>query len=278
MPPDRRFGAEGGVDLGEIEQVLEKASDWLRAGRRVLIATVIESKGSSPRRAGAKMAVSSTGETVGTVGGGAVEKKVLEAAPEVLKSGKPAILDFDLSGRSPAIDSVCGGEVKVFLEPLGEYRRLFILGAGHIGRALARTADAMGFAVTLVDDRDEALKREDLPASIRLVKAGPGDGGKVLDMDASSFAVIATRSHALDGEWLGALCGVGLRYVGMVGSKRKIETIYGALREQGVPRTFLDGVHAPIGLDIAAETPEEIAVSIAAEIIKVWREGERDGT
>jgi xanthine dehydrogenase accessory factor len=257
--------------LGEVEQVLEKANEWLRAGRRVCIATVIEARGSTPRGVGAKMVISNTGETCGTVGGGAVEKRVLDSAPGVIRTGEAVVLDFDLSGKSGDMDSVCGGGLRVFLEALGEYRRLFVIGAGHVGRALARAADAVGFAVTVVDDRDDLLTGEGLPASVRLVNAAPDRLAGRLDMDAESFAVIATRGHSLDKEWLGALSGAGLSYVGMVGSRRKIETVYAALRQEGVSEDFLRSVHAPVGLDIGAETPEEIAVSIAAELITIWR-------
>ncbi len=259
--------------MGEIEKVLEKASEWLRVGRKVCIATVIEARGSTPRMAGAKMVIASTGETFGTVGGGAVEKMVLAAAPGILKTGEARIVDLDLSGKSGEVDSVCGGGMKVFLEALGEYRNLFVVGAGHVGRALAVAADAAGFAVTLMDDRDEFLTGAGLPATVRCTKATPGDFERRLDMDAGSFAVIATRAHALDGEWLEALSGLGLRYVGMVGSRRKIESVYSALRQRGVPQEFLDSVHAPVGLDIDAETPGEIAVSITAELIRIWRGG-----
>lgn len=261
--------------MGEIEQVLEKATEWLRAGRKVCIATVIEADGSTPRGVGAKMVISSTGETFGTIGGGLVEKKVLDAAPAVLETGEAAVVGFDLSGKSADLDSVCGGNMKVFLEVLGQRRDLFIMGAGHIGRALAKAADAAGFAVTLVDDRDDFLTGEGLPATVRCVKAMPDGCEELLDMDTGSFAVIATRGHALDGKWLGALSGLGLRYVGMVGSRRKIETVYAALGDEGVSGEYLDGVHAPVGLDIHAETPEEIAVSIVAELIKVDRGGAR---
>jgi xanthine dehydrogenase accessory factor len=261
--------------LGEIEQVLEKANEWLRAGRKVCIATVIEADGSTPRGVGAKMVISSTGETFGTVGGGAVEKKVLDAAPGVLETGEAAVVGFDLSGKSTDIDSVCGGNMKVFLEALGEYRNLFIMGAGHVGRALAKAADAAGFAVTLVDDRDDFLTGEGLPATVCCVKAMPDGFEEQLEMDTDSFVVIVTRGHALDGEWLGAMSGLGLKYVGMVGSQRKIESVYAALRDGGVSGEYLDGVHAPVGLDIDAETPEEIAVSIVAELIKVYRGGTR---
>jgi xanthine dehydrogenase accessory factor len=270
--PERK---EGYIGLGEIEQVIEKVHEWLKAGRKVCIATVIEARGSTPRGVGAKMGLSSTGETSGTVGGGAVEKKVLDRASDLLRTGGTAVVEFDLSGKSADLDSVCGGNLRVFLEAVGEYRRLFVMGAGHVGRALAKVADATGFAVTLVDDREDFLTGEGLPPSVRLVNATPGNFESLLDMGEESFAVIATRGHALDREWLAALSGLDLRYVGMVGSARKIESVYSALREEGVPQDFLDRVHAPVGLEIEAETPEEIAVSILAEIIKVWREGAR---
>ena len=259
--------------MGETENVLAKAIEWVKKGRRVCIATVIGAEGSTPRGPGAKMAISSTGDTAGTVGGGPVEKKVLDAAPGIMRTGEPAILEFDLSGESADLDSLCGGSLRVFMEAMGEYRKLFIMGAGHVGRALARAADSAGFTVTLVDDREDFLVGDDLPASVRLVNATPTDFGERLEIYADSFAVIATRGHALDKEWLGALSALGLRYVGMVGSGRKIKSVYAALRDEGVPQDFLDGVHAPVGLEIDAETPEEIAVSITAELIKVWRGG-----
>jgi xanthine dehydrogenase accessory factor len=261
--------------LGEIEKVFEKANEWVRSGWRVCLATVIEARGSTPRSVGAKMVISSSGETFGTVGGGEVEKKVLEAAPGVMKTGRTAIVEFDLSGESADIDALCGGNLRVFLEPLGEYRGLFIIGAGHVGRALAVSASAVGFAVTLVDDREEFLHGEGLPGTVRTVRATPADFGEKLDMDADSFAVIATRGHALDKEWLGAVSGIGLRYVGMVGSRRKVESVFAALRREGVSDEFLEKVHSPVGLNIGAETPAEIAVSITAELIEVLHGGEQ---
>lgn len=261
--------------MGEVERVFEKASEWLRGGRKICLATIIETAGSTPRAVGAKMVISSSGERFGTIGGGPVEKKVLETAPEVLRTGSPVVLEFSLSGETSDLDAACGGDMKVFLEALGEYRGLFVIGAGHVGRALARAAAAAGFAVTIVDDRDEYLSGEDLPQSVRTVKATPEDFEGRLGMDSGSFIVIATRGHSLDKEWLGAVSGLGLRYVGMVGSRRKVKSIYGVLRDEGVPDDFLKSVHAPVGLDIDAETPEEIAVSITAELIGVWRGGSR---
>jgi len=257
--------------LGEVERVFEKASEWLRGGRKICMATIIETRGSTPRAVGAKMVISSSGDRFGTVGGGAVENKVLEAAPGVLRTGKPVVLEFSLTAESSDLDAACGGDMKVFLEALGEYRGLFVIGAGHVGRALARAAAAAGFAVTMADDREDLLKGDDIPPSVRTVKATPDDFEGRLYMDPGSFVVIATRGHSLDKEWLGAVSGLGLRYVGMVGSRRKIESVYGALRDEGVPEDFLKSVHAPVGLDIDAETPEEIAVSITAELIGVWR-------
>ncbi len=262
--------------MGEIERVIEKANEWIHAGLKVCMATVIEARGSTPRAAGAKMVISSAGETFGTVGGGSLERRVIQASREVLESGEPAVLEFDLSGKDGGLDSVCGGGAKVFLEAMGEYRKVFVIGAGHIGRALARAASAAGFAVTLVDDREDYLGGGDLPSSVRMVEATPGDFGKNLDIDPGSFVVIATRGHSLDTEWLGAVSGLPLAYVGMVGSRRKIDTVFGTLRDKGVSEDFLRSVHSPVGIDIGAETPEEIAVSITAELIKAWRRRGRE--
>jgi xanthine dehydrogenase accessory factor len=180
------------------------------------------------------------------------------------------VVDFDLSGEGEDLDAVCGGHISVFIEPLGVARRLYIIGAGHIGVALAGLARNSGFAVTLVDDREEYLAAAGLGEGIEKVCASPRDH-RTLGIDGSSFVVVCTRGHKLDKEWLRGLVALDPRYIGMLGSKRKAESIFRALGAEGVAGEVIDKVRTPVGLDIGALTPMEIAVSIAAELISVWR-------
>ena len=216
------------------------------------------------------MVISSDGKTAGSIGGGGAEKKILECMREALRTDKPAVVDFDLSGDDEDLDAMCGGDISVFIEPMGAARRLIVIGAGHIGVALAGLARESGFAVTLVDDREEYLARSRLAESVEKVCASPRDHG-TLGIDRSSFVVVCTRGHSLDKDWLARLVRLEPRYLGMLGSKRKADSIFEALVEEGVAREALDGVRTPVGLDVGAITPMEIAVSIVAELISVWR-------
>jgi xanthine dehydrogenase accessory factor len=256
--------------MSDADDVIRAAGDWLAHGERICIATIVRKEGSGPREVGAKMVISSSGRTAGTVGGGAVEQRIVEKAADVIKSGKPLMLDFDLSGEGTDLDAMCGGNISIFLEPLGKARRLCVIGAGHVGKAVTRAAYEVGFAVTLVDDRQAHLAGDDLPASVRTKVAGPEDAAG-LGLDDSWFVVVCTRGHALDKEWLGEVLKAGPRYVGMLGSRNKARMVFDALEKEGLTRPVLEQVHVPVGVDIRAVTPEEIAVSIVGELISEWR-------
>jgi len=263
--------------MDDASGILRIANEWLAEGDRVCVATVVRREGSAPREVGAKMVISSTGKTAGTIGGGKVEKGVIEKAAGVMKTGKPVMLDFDLSGAGKDLDSMCGGKMSVFLEPFGEVRSLLVMGAGHVGSAIATLASRSGFEVTLIDSRAEYVSPErlskDFGEEIRGIAASPDDfEGKVKITDAS-FVVICTSGHASDKEWLGLVLDKSPRYVGMLGSRNKARAIFDALEAGGTAHELLDTVHTPVGMDIGAITPEEIAVSVVAELIKEWRCG-----
>jgi xanthine dehydrogenase accessory factor len=260
--------------MNDTDNVILTAGEWLKRGDRVCIATVVRKDGSGPREVGAKMAFSSAGKTAGSLGGGRVEKQVSEKAGEVMSSGLPLMLDFDLSGASEDLDAICGGNITVFLEPLGRARRLFIMGAGHVGKAVAGLARKVGFGVTLVDDREEFLTGHTVGDSIDTCVAGPEVLGEGLRIDESAFVLICTRGHSLDRDWLRAVAGIRPRYIGMLGSKHKAKRILEELAAEGVPGDVLGRVHVPVGLAIRAATPEEIAVSIVAELILESRKTE----
>lgn len=258
--------------MSDARDILRIADEWLSEGESICIATVIKRKGSAPREVGAKMVISSSGRLAGTIGGGAVENEIVEKAPRVIKDGRPVILDFDLSGQSSDSDSICGGKTSVFLEPFGQAKGLFIIGAGHVGLALANQARRVGFRVTLVDDREEYLGQDRLGSETEAVTSTPDEADTKLKIDESSFVVICARSHNLDKEWVARLAVRSPRYIGMLGSKHKGRVIFEELEAGGIPRENLAKVRTPVGIDIGAMTPEEIAVSISAELIREWHE------
>jgi xanthine dehydrogenase accessory factor len=263
--------------MDDASDILRIANEWLAAGDRVCVATVVRREGSAPREVGAKMVISSTGKTAGTVGGGLVEKDVLEKAPEVMKTGKPAMLDFDLSGAAKDLDSICGGNMSIFLEPFGQVKSLLVMGAGHVGSAIAALASRSGFDVTLVDSRPEYIAperlRSEIGEEVKGIAATPDDFEERIGITDASLVVICTSGHASDREWLGAILKKPARYVGMLGSRNKARAIFEALEAGGTSRERLEAVHTPVGIDIGAITPEEIAVSVVAELIKEWRSG-----
>ena len=260
--------------MDEPGEILKAASRWLDEGRRICLATVVRRAGSAPREVGAKMVITADGRSAGSIGGGGAEKAVLDRMRLALEDGKPAMVDLDLSGQDEDLDALCGGGVSVFIEPMGEARRLIVLGAGHVGVALAGLARDSGFAVTLVDDREEYLNAPFPGSGIDRLRADPDEYG-ALHLDGNTFVVICTRGHQLDKEWLGNIVGLKPRYLGMLGSKHKAESIFGLLEREGVRRDLLDRVRTPVGIDIGALTPTEIAVSIVAELIAEWRKAGR---
>jgi xanthine dehydrogenase accessory factor len=260
--------------VGDAEQVLKTASRWLAQGRQVCLATVVAREGSAPREVGAKMAVSDAGETAGSIGGGGLENTIIARARQTMEDGRPALVEYDLSGEAKGLDALCGGKVSVFIEPLGETKRLFVIGAGHVGRSLARVAQWVGFAVTAVDDRQEFLGRDALGKGVAAVCASPGEAAS-LGIDSRCFVVVCTRGHSLDKEWLRAIAPFRPRYVGMLGSREKARRVIDELRGEGLPSEFVDQVRSPVGVPIQAVTPEEIAISIAGDLILQWRTSRR---
>jgi xanthine dehydrogenase accessory factor len=241
----------------------------LRRDGRAALATIVETKGSVPRHAGAKMAVLADGRTVGTVGGGSAERKVAEAAVEAMRDGKPRLLRLALEDD----DSVCGGRVSVFVDPVTESPLVVMVGAGHVGTAVAGVASAAGFRVLLVDDRRDVARAAIMRTGANGVVGRIGPLLEGLRLSGSQCVIIATRGHAHDEEALRAVVSRDLAYLGMIGSAVKVRHIIGKLRAEGVEGATLDRVRAPVGLDIGAETPGEIAVAIVAELIMSLRGG-----
>jgi xanthine dehydrogenase accessory factor len=245
-------------------------------GRRGAVATIVSAQGSIPSFKTAKMLVRDDGSIVGTIGGGCVEAEVWQTAREVMESEKPRTLTFNLN-KDPKYDTglVCGGTLDIFVEPVLPPASLYIFGAGHVAVNLYRVAQNAGFDVTVIDDRETYANRERFPDAKEVIAEDFEQAMVRISPSESSYIVITTRGHRDDMRVLRWAVQTLARYIGMIGSKRKTVTIFRELTQEGVPAQLFDRVHAPVGLDIGAVTPEEIAVAITAEIIAVRRHAER---
>jgi xanthine dehydrogenase accessory factor len=252
--------------------IYEQIVELRRGGRRGAVATIVNVRGSIPSFQTAKMLVRDDGSIVGTIGGGCVEADVWQAAREVMESEKPRTLKFDLN-QDPKYDTglVCGGTLEVFIEPILPPALLYVFGAGHVALNLCQAAANAGFEVTVTDDRSSYATKERFPAAREVYALDFEEALRKLDPNEASYIVIVTRGHRDDMRILRWAVQTRAHYVGMIGSKRKVIGIFKSLQNEGVPAHLFDRVHAPIGLDIGAVTPEEIAVAITAELIAVRR-------
>ena len=245
--------------------IYEQIVQLRREGRRGAVATIVNVRGSIPSFQTAKMLVRDDGSIVGTIGGGCVEADVWQAAREVMESEKPRTLKFDLN-QDPRYDTglVCGGTLEVFIEPILPPALLYIFGAGHVALSVCRTASSAGFEVIVTDDRTSYATADRFPGAKEVHALDFDEAMQKLDPVESAFIVIVTRGHRDDMRILRWAVQTRARYVGMIGSRRKVIEISKALQAEGVPANLLERVHSPIGLDIGAVTPEEIGVSITA--------------
>ena len=241
-------------------------------GEPVALVTIVSARGSTPQRVGAKMLVHADGRTVGTIGGGCYESDALGRAREVIRNRATALVRYDLNDDvAEETGLICGGQMEVFIEPIEPPPALYIVGAGHVGQQLGRLAPAVGFRVHVVDDREKFANRDRFPSADAVHVADIGDWLTRADLPPSACVVIVTRGHRHDFDALKAVAGRNLRYVGVIGSRAKVARLVELLLADGVPSEWLRALHAPIGLDIGAVTPEEIAISILAELIAVHR-------
>lgn len=247
-----------------MDPVLTEALAAQERGTPAAMVTVVKVAGHAPQVVGARMVVHPDGRIVGTIGGGRVEQVVIEQALTVLASGRPELLSYQLKAE---LGMCCGGQMDVFVEPLVPRPRVILFGAGHVARPTAALAASCGFDVVVVDERPDWNAEERFPGATRHVVPHE-DFLEGFAFRPSDYVVIATPNHEHDREVLAATAPCAAGYVGMIGSSRKVQKTLLQLRAEGVEKEHLDRVHAPIGLDILAETPEEIAVSIVGELIR----------
>jgi xanthine dehydrogenase accessory factor len=254
-------------------EVFAALGEALKRGEEVALVTIVAANGSTPQRVGAKMLVYADGRVLGTIGGGCYENEALWKAREVLKTRKAVTVKYELADDFAAESGlICGGQMEVFIEPIEPSPTVYIFGAGHVGQYVGRVAHEAGFRVHVVDDREKFANRERFPDAAEIVVDDIPDWLAKTALPTSSYAVIVTRGHRHDLDALRALAIKNLRYLGLIGSRAKVKRIYDVLAEDGtVAIEQLERVHAPIGLDIGAVTPQEIAVSIVAELIAVRR-------
>jgi xanthine dehydrogenase accessory factor len=256
--------------------IYEEIVQLRQHGRRGAVATIVNVRGSVPSFETAKMLVRDDGSIMGTVGGGCVEAEVWQAAREVMESERPRTLTFNLN-QNPKYDTglVCGGNLDIFIEPVLPPVLLYIFGAGHVALSLYRTAQNAGFDVSVIDDRESYANRERFPEAKEVIAEDYDQVMSRLGSAETSYIVIVTRGHRDDMRVLRWAVQTQARYIGMIGSKRKTITIFRELVKEGIPEQLFERVHAPVGLDIGAITPEEIAVAITAELIAARRRVER---
>lgn len=243
------------------------------SGTPVALATVIRARGSVPRHAGSKMLIFADEQITGTIGGGEMESRVIQEALRSLADGQPRVISYSLVDPARGDPGVCGGEVEVYIEPYHPPATVLIIGCGHVGQAVAHLAHWLGYRVVVNDDRDELVSVENIPyADVRL----PGPLAEVLSefrIHSNTYIVAVTRNVLLDREILPLLTREPAPYIGVIGSRRRWEETRRLLQEDGLSEEDLQRFHSPIGLELNAETPEEIAVSIMAEITMVRHDG-----
>ena len=265
-------------DLGRtlLERVLamdlfEEIVRLRREGKRAVLATIVHTNGSIPSYESSRMLVREDGSIAGTIGGGCVEADVWAAAKEVMRGEAPRKMTFSLNNEASYDNGlICGGTLEVFVEPILPQPMLYIFGGGHVSMALAKSASSVGFGIAVIDDRETFANAQRFPMAQEIYTTYE-EAFEKMHPNASSYLVIVTRGHRDDLRCLQWAVATGARYIGMIGSKRKVLSVYKALEKEGIPLEQFAGVHAPVGLHIGALTPEEIAISITAELIAVRR-------
>lgn len=233
----------------------------------VMLATVLKTQGSVPRRAGAKMLVYPDRNIVGTIGGGEMENRVINQAVDIIKRKTPEIVQYNLNDPAAGDPGVCGGQVEIFLEPIMPAPSVFVIGCGHVGQAVADLAKWLGFYVIVSDDREELCSADIIPQADKHMIIKPEEIAQSITVHEQMYIAVVTRNAGLDILLLPGLLETPAAYIGVIGSRKRWLTTAEALQEQGVADETIQRIHTPIGIDIHAETPREIALSIMSEII-----------
>jgi xanthine dehydrogenase accessory factor len=251
--------------------LFEEIVKMRRAGHRGALATIVHTNGSIPSYESSRMLVREDGSISGTIGGGCVEAEVWAAAKDVMQKESPRKMVFNLNNEASYDNGlICGGTLEVFVEPILPQPVVYLFGGGHVSMAVAKAAHAAGFGIAVVDDRESFANKDRFPMAQDL-HTSYEDAFEKIHPNAASYLVIVTRGHKEDMRVLAWAVRTDARYIGMIGSKRKVLSVYKALEEDGYKPEEFERVYAPMGLEIGALSPEEIAISIVAELIAVRR-------
>ncbi len=248
-----------------------------KLGQKCAIATIVQVNGSIPSYESAKILVREDGSFMGTVGGGCVEAEVWNAAREVIETEKPRHLTFSL-GQDAAYDEglICGGQLNIFVEPVIPQPHAFIFGGGHVSKSISKVATIAGFSTVIIDNREAFANAERFPEAEATYAEEYEDVFPKLEVNSSTYLIIVTRGHRDDMRVLRWAVNTPARYIAMIGSKRKTISVVHELEKDGIPREAFEKVFAPMGLELGAETPEEIAISVVAEMIAIRRAPDAD--
>lgn len=255
------------------QSIYQALSELEKNNESAALCTVIKSEGSTPRHVGSKMLVYPDGKFIGTVGGGELENRVLKAARESITNGSAVTLSYTMADPARGDPGVCGGIVEVFVEPILSPATIVVIGAGHVGKAVVHLAKWLGFRVAVSDDRAEFCNPESTPGGDAYYPVEMGKLAGHLKINSRTYIIIASRGSGVDAAGLSPLLESDAAYIGVIGSKRRWLTTAKALKEKGVAQELLAKVHSPMGLELNAETPEEIAVSILAEVLMIRDRG-----
>ena len=255
------------------DHMYKTIADLISKGGSAALCTIIASSGSAPRHEGTKMLVYPDGSFIGTVGGGEIENRVRQEALEVIQSQHGRVLKYSMVDPKRGDPGTCGGTVEVYIEPVLPKEKVIVVGGGHVGKAVAHLAKWLGFFVAVSDDRLEFCTPEANPDADEFLPVAMKDLASTTNITSSTYLVLTTRGSNVDVAGLAPLLATEPAFIGIIGSKKRWETTKRALLDQGVPKEKLDKVFSPMGLELNAETPEEIAVSIMAEIIMLRNGG-----
>jgi len=260
-----------------MREVLSALADLPKTGTAAALCTIIRAEGSTPRNEGCKMLVYASGSIVGTIGGGEVEGRVIEEAIESIQTGERKIRAFDLINPDKGDPGLCGGTLEVFIDPLTQPENLIVVGGGHVGKAVVYLAKWLGFRVILSDDREDFCSPDSVPGADEYILCSLEELSSKIEFSSDTVVVLATRNNQVDIRGLPELLVAPSAYIGVISSRRRWKLTEKELLKAGIEKKDLDRIHAPIGLDLKAETPEEIALSIMAEVFQVVRDGSGKG-
>lgn len=253
--------------------IFQALAELEQRGEGGVLCTIVRSRGSTPRHTGSKMLVYPDGHFIGTVGGGEVESRVVREALAVLNEGRPRLLSYDMVDPSQGDPGVCGGQLEIYMDPILSKAVVVVIGGGHVGKAVAHLAHWLGFQVAVSDDRLEFCTPEANPDADLFFPVAMNELPDHLRITPQTYLVLTTRGTSVDIAGLGPLLDSPAGYIGVIGSRRRWMLTRKGLLEAGFAAEKLDRVHSPVGLELNAETPEEIAVSIMAEIIMLRNGG-----